>query len=171
MSHQQENELLEFDWIVSLLFWLFLFVAAAIFGVLALSPKLEVYWSLQAEQKQNAERLDSLQTEITYLQHVVDALEHDPEFQAELARIDLNPNRSVADEEVLDLSLSIGPAVVQRDQPHLHDEDSSSCREGWLVSKNRSFVQDRILRNKLYLVMAGLVVFAFVFLQDNSAET
>ena len=168
MSRQQEQSLLEFDWIVSFLFWICLFAAGLIFGALVLSPKLEVYWGLEAERDRNAERLESLEQEVTYLGDVVTALQHDPTFQAELARIDLRPATPVGNEPTLDLHLSI--ASPRQHGEELVDELSAEPSEGWLARKNRSLVEDQILRNKLYLILAGMILFAFVFLQDNPDE-
>ena len=169
MSRQQKSHLLEFDWIIPLSFWILLFISATIFGALVLSPKLEVYWGLQAEQKQNTERLESLAEEIEYLQRVVQALEHDPEFQAELAQIDLHPQGLVEERTTLNLQLSIPSGSLA---PMNSADDSSALDEtpdeSWLVRQNRELVQDHILRNKLYLILAGLVLFSFIFLQDNS---
>ncbi|MEZ6045352.1 MAG: hypothetical protein R3C11_07160 [Planctomycetaceae bacterium] len=164
MRSQQQKNLLEFDWLVSLLFWVSLLAAAMIFAALVLSPKLEVYWSLQAEEQQNKERLIALQDEVGYLQNVVQALQHDPEFQAELARIELQAAAPAQETEVLDLHLSIAAAPTMEASPQEQLEE----QEGWVVNQNRSLVADQQLRNKLYLILAGLVLFSFVFLQDNS---
>jgi hypothetical protein len=72
----------------SLAFWFCLSIAAAIFAVVFLSPRLRTYRDLRRQYDGLERELVASEGNVDYLNRVVGALKHDPEFAAELARAD-----------------------------------------------------------------------------------
>jgi cell division protein FtsB len=72
----------------SLAFWFCLSVAAAIFAVVFLSPRLRTYRDLHRQYDGLERELVASESNVDYLNRVVEALKHDPDFAAELARAD-----------------------------------------------------------------------------------
>ena len=86
MKHQNGH----FLWTISVAFWLSLLLAATLYAVVALSPNLSRYLRLQNDHFTNQVRLVQLERRIDYLQKVALALEQEPEFAAELARVEFD---------------------------------------------------------------------------------
>ncbi len=70
----------------SLAFWCSLFLAAGMLAVLALSPKLRTYRDLSREYDSLHGRLVVTEQRTEQMARLAEALEHDAEFAAELAR-------------------------------------------------------------------------------------
>src|SRR4051812_5631594 len=77
-------------WLASLLFWLCLFTAAALFGTVTLSPKLLAFLVLDREYRINQWRLVSQERQVAHLQKVIEAQTNDPAFMREQARSDFD---------------------------------------------------------------------------------
>jgi len=77
------------SWLASLLFWLCLFMAAALYATVTLSPKLFAYLVLDREYRMNQWKLVSQERQVAYLQRVIEAQTNDPAFVREQARSDL----------------------------------------------------------------------------------
>ena len=71
-------------------FWVSLFGAAALFAALALAPKLRTYRELSRDYDMLQRQLVSTEHRTERLAKVADALEHDSQFAAELARVDFD---------------------------------------------------------------------------------
>jgi hypothetical protein len=76
--------------LAALAFWCSLFLAAGLFAVLALAPKVRTYHGLAREYDRLHRRLVSAERRTESLTKVADALEHDPQFAAELSRVDFD---------------------------------------------------------------------------------
>jgi hypothetical protein len=81
---------MEQSWVPSVAFWLCLFVAAALFAIPFLAPKLLTHARLSSRFDDNQARLVTLSEHCEQLKIVQDALQSDPGFQAELARIEFD---------------------------------------------------------------------------------
>jgi hypothetical protein len=101
----------------ALAFWCSLFLAAGLFAVLALAPKVRTYHGLAREYDRLHRRLVSTERRTESLTKVADALEHDPQFAAELSRVDFDaPNGEERIPVGPQLSLAAwdsGPAVEE----------------------------------------------------------
>ena len=97
----------KFGWIVSLAFWLVLFGAVGIYASVSLSPKLLTYLELHNEYYVNQVRLVRIEKQVDNLSRVVVALENDPNFAAELARIDFDAERPGDERIPVDAELSL----------------------------------------------------------------
>ena len=96
-----------FSWIASLIFWLMLLLAAATYGLVALSPKLLTFVRLRHDYQMAQVRLVILENEVTDLQQVVASLEHDPEFVRKLANVDFGAHLPGEDRIPVDASLQL----------------------------------------------------------------
>jgi cell division protein FtsB len=76
--------------ISSLLFWLCLFAAAALYAGVALSPKLIAHAALRETSDANQRRLVSLERHVEQLRRVIAAQKDDPAFLREQARSDFD---------------------------------------------------------------------------------
>jgi cell division protein FtsB len=111
-------------WLVSLAFWLCLFMAAALYGVVTLSPKVLAFLVLDRQYRTNQWRLVSQEKQVARLQRVIEAQTNDPAFMREQARSDFDVANS--DEQRIPvqshLRLNIetgtaGPPVTNADLP------------------------------------------------------
>lgn len=143
---------------VSLAFWLSLLTGASCFAAVALAPKLLQAQRLAALYAENQHRLSALEQQTLQLARVVQALQQDPTFVEELARVEFDAFRP--GEEVLpvepDLRLNQKPVVT------MPRREWASGEHPWL----RRLATDQTLRNRLLVTAALLVVAAFTWLQD-----
>ena len=88
VNMKQQNG--KFLWTISVAFWLSLLLASTLYAVVAISPNLSSYIRLRNDHFTNQVRLVQLELRIDYLQKVALALEQEPEFAAELARVEFD---------------------------------------------------------------------------------
>ncbi|MGC1274122.1 MAG: hypothetical protein WBC44_10480 [Planctomycetaceae bacterium] len=81
------------DWAMSFAFWGVLLVAGALFATVALAPKLHTLVEQKADYATNQRRLVELEHRADELERVAEAIEHDPEFAAELAKVEFTAGR------------------------------------------------------------------------------
>ena len=164
-THQNAETTLEeprrFSMLVSLLFWLTLIVSASLYSAVALSPKLLSYIELRNQHFQNQVVLVDLEDQVQHLERVATALESDPEFADELARVEFDASRP-GDQRV---------AVQQTlwlDRP---DSLSSPVAEAhtlpWYTPLIRAFAGNQELRNYSLAAAAILILMAFTFLHES----
>ena len=153
----------EGSWLVSILFWLTLLFSAVLYGCVALAPKFQIWMNLRADHYANQVQLVRLEEQVTYLKKVANALENDPHFAAEVARMEFRAGRSGAEsipvEKSLSLSAQTAPAVVERPTIQLP----------WYSAIVDRLATKRKLRFGVLAFAGMLVVSAFVFLQDANA--
>lgn len=144
---------------VSVAFWLSLLTGASCFAAVALAPKLLQAQRLAALYAENQHRLAVLEQQTLQLARVVQALQQDPSFVEELARVEFDAFRP--GEEVLpvepDLRLNQRPPVT------MPRRDLTAGEHPWL----KRLATDQTLRNRMLITAALLVVAAFTWLQDT----
>lgn len=148
-------------WLVALLFWLCLILAAAMYAAVSLSPKLLAWIELRDEHYAHQVRLVEVERQVSYLGRVVDALENDPEFAAQLARVDFDAARPGDERITVDPSLSLD---AHSETP---PRSLSPRSHSWSVPLLRQFTDRPDLRRALLTIAAALCVFAFTFLQES----
>ena len=72
----------------ALAFWFCLGISAAIFSIVFLAPRLRTYRALKRQYDGLQTELIAAESHVDYLHKVVDALRDDPQFAAEMARVD-----------------------------------------------------------------------------------
>jgi cell division protein FtsB len=146
---------------VSLLFWLCLGVAIGLYAACALAPRIVVWAGLQAQSARNQAELVNLERQAQQLARVTHALERDPSFAAEVARVELDAARPGGTQIPLPPSLGFDPRAART------AEVVAEPPERWYFPAARLVSADRVLRWKLLGIAAGLLLFAFVFLQGD----
>lgn len=152
---------LRFGWLISLAFWLVLLLAAALYASVALAPKLLACVEHRQKWWKNQERLVTLERRVHYLQDVAEALEKDPQFAAEVARIELQATQP--GEERLPVDEELALEAVR--------EDSDEFRQVHLLPPYAPLLvqltENAALRRLVLLTAAALCLFAFVFLHES----
>lgn len=105
------------SWATSLAFWCCLLIAAALYASVTLSPKLFTQLALGHEHYRNQVRLVELEQEVDYLQAVAEALRNDPQFAAELARVEFDAVRPGDERIPMNRSLSIAARRTKKPTP------------------------------------------------------
>lgn len=145
--------------IFSLLFWTSLIVAATLYAVVALSPRLLTSLDLGREFYLNQVKLVSLEGEVEELERVRQALQNDPKFAAELARIELGVSTPGDEQILVEESLRLG-AQKSRDK-----EIIAQLLPPWYALYLEQLTSEPRERRILLSIAAGLTLFAFTFLQ------
>ena len=153
------------SWLVSILFWLTLLTAGSLYGMVALAPKLSVWMTLRANYVANQVQLVRLEDQVNYLKKVAHALEHDPHFTAEVARMEFRAGHANAEsipvDDQLSLSARTAPAVVERPDLILP----------WYSGLVKTVATNPTVRYVLMGMAAVLIVVSFTFLHDASEMT
>ena len=152
--------------LAALAFWCSLFVAAGLFAVLALAPKLRTYRELSREYDGLHRQLVSTERRAECLAKVADALEHDPQFAAELARV--NFDASGGEDRIPvgpQLSLAAWDAAPPIADP-AERNSPSLLLDGPLLD---TLSLDRSVRNPLMAASSLLILAAFALCGDSSS--
>lgn len=152
--------------LLSLFFWLCLLIAAALYAGVSLAPKYIAWEAWNRQYQTNQWELVGLEQRMSQLEQVVAALKDDPQFSAELARIEFDA--LVPGEEVIPVSdgLTYRPAapVETAGTPATH---STPPWKPWISA----FASDAELRTRALTVAAALVLLGFTFLHDSRTVT
>jgi hypothetical protein len=150
-------------WGVSLAFWGCLLVSAALYGMVALSPKLMTWLQVQHQYASNAAQLARLDANVEYLERVTDALQHDPGFAQRLAAASI-PGTKTDDVLPVSRSLLFGSGDENADPPSgkLTLPPGTSLVAG-MANNSR-------LRTLTLAIATLLTVFGFTFLNDSDAR-
>jgi cell division protein FtsB len=150
----------ESGWFVSLLFWLALLLAALLYGAVALSPKYMAWLETRREYHDGQVRLVALERQVGYLERVVSALESDPQFAAELARVDFDACRPGEEQIPVDARLSLDGLVKETHAVR-------AARLPWYTPLVAQAAENEPLRRNLLIAAASMVLFAFTFLHES----
>lgn len=153
----------ESGWFVSLLFWLALFAAAALYAAVALAPKYLAYLEISREYYDNQVRLVGLQRQVAYLQKVGAALENDPQFAAELTRVEFDASRPGEERIPVERHLALDGRVPQPPSA------VSTARLPWYAPLVVLAAENRRLRRDLLIAAGAIVLVAFTFLHESEA--
>lgn len=145
----------------TLAFWPCLLFAAALYAAVALSPPLLTYLTLRQQHHEGQLRLVSLKDQVDRGQKVIDALKHDPNFAKEMARADFKVAHPDEQRIPVDAALALphhaaGPdlTVAPPDLP-------------WYAPLIRLVADHHQFGNLLLAIAAGLVIYAFAWLQER----
>lgn len=161
MSKRRSKTSSALGWLASLLFWGCLLVAVGLYSVVVLSPKVIAFLELDQEYRGNQARLVRMEGQVEYFDKVAGALEKDPAFAAELARIEFDASKPGEERIAVDNRLSL--QAPQPANPVVDTVDPIA----WYVPTLKTFVENEDHRNLLLAGAATLVIFAFTFLQDS----
>lgn len=148
-------------WIFSLAFWICLLFAAVLYGAIALSPKLLAYLTLKQEYDTNQMQLVGLQKQIAQTHKVIEALQNDPGFAREMARIDFDAVKS--DEERIPVESNLAKKV----RPGVPDMTVPPPDLPWYTPLLRVLAYSRTVGNALLAIAAGTIIYAFACLGER----
>lgn len=162
MPHAHTQSETQASWLGSVVGWMCLFLAAASYGAVHLSPRLLTMVKLQHEFDTNQLRLVLLENQLQELDRMAQALEQDPEFAAAMARSEFTADRPG------EQRIAVEPHLTQ--QPH----DLSPQLEvpeppwPWYTPLLKLVVDYRPLNTGLLVAAAFLILFAFVPLHGTA---
>lgn len=148
---------------VAVLFWGMMLTAGGLYAAAALSPKLVVYLQLRDEHYHTQVKLVTLERRVMYLKKVMHALEHDPSFAAEQARVELGAEHPGEERVAVDESLHLAPDA---------DFDPSVFKQSiipWYAPLLQVFASDQKTRRGFLIAATAMSLFAFTFLQESQA--
>lgn len=149
----------------SLAFWFCLGVSAAIFATVFLAPRLRTYRDLRRDYDGLERELIASEAHVDYLQKVADALGHDANFAAELARVDFGISGTEERIPVAPpLNLNGERTVDITRAPDGPRPFPTSLLETPLVD---ALADDRSVRGSLLGAASLVVLVAFTFLCDT----
>ncbi len=151
--------------VAALAFWCSLLIAAGLFAVLALAPKLRTYHHLSKDYDSLHRQLVATARRTDSLTKVADALEHDPQFASELARVNFDAPKP---EERIPVGPQLSLAAWDSDQTT--DADVQPTRaavlDGPLLD---TLSEDRTVRVPLFAASSLLVLVAFALCGQTAA--
>lgn len=134
-------------------FWLVAFAAAALFAAVLIAPKWERHDFLVERVRQLTKQCEHVSDQAEHLERVIDALKHDPDFTAEMARYELD--YGLPDEQRLP-----APAASP---PRRRDESAAAPPESCWQPYVRLFARDAIVRLTALVTAAVFVVVGLAF--------
>ncbi len=149
--------------VISLLFWLSVLVAAALFAAVGLSPKLIEQLRLRDEFTANQFRLVQVEQQNEQLEQVVNAIRHDKEFAAEMTRIEFDAVRR--DEEIIPVESELRLSPRDIGIPHV----PAVMPRAWYRPLLVPFAENDSLRRNLLAAAAALVVVSFTWFHPTAS--
>lgn len=161
---QNQNEESRFGWLISLTFWILLFIAASLFAAVVLAPRYLSYLNLQNEYYANQVQLVSLENQVEYLREIAHSLEHDPEFRSEVARVDFDAVRPGEERIAVDPDLALD--VPQWDP----DKKIPVTNRSWYVPMLGVLSENQKIRSSILLTAGVILVLSFTFLHESQSR-
>jgi hypothetical protein len=149
------------DGLSSLIFWICLFVAAAMYAAVSLAPKLLTYLDLELDYRFNQWKLVELDRQVSHLDKVIEAQTSDPAFILEQVRSAFDvarPNEQrISVESHLRLNIEGAVPAARNAAPTWP----------WYAPLVAVVAQSHEIGTALLCAAAALVLFAFTFLYDR----
>lgn len=130
------------------------------YAAVSLAPKVLEWATLTQEEYRIQLRLVTLERQVTYLGRVVDALENEPDFAEQLARMDFDARRP-GDERI-----SVAPSLTLDARDVQPPPDPTPRHVSLLIPLARQLTERAELRRAMLTGAAALLVFAFTFLNE-----
>ena len=148
---------------VSLLFWFSLLIAAAAFAAVGLSPKLLEQARLSSEYATNQHRLVQIEHQNEQLQRVIDAIQNDPEFAAEMTRVEFDAVRSGEEIIPVEAGLRLEPRGLE------NIASRPAAARIWYRPLVAPFAENDSLRRGLLGAASILIIVSFTWFQPATA--
>jgi hypothetical protein len=144
-------------------------LSASLFATVFLAPRLRTFRDLRREYDGLQRELLTSERQVDYLQKVVDALRHDPEFAAELARVDFGVSGSEERIPVAaQLSLTGEPPVENESAEGVVRPFPQNLLDTPLLD---TLTDDRSVRRSLLGAASLLLLIAFTFLCETRSRS
>lgn len=154
----------EGGWGTTFAFWGALLAAGTLFAAVSFAPKLLTLSKLDADYAANQLRLVELERQAIELEKVADALEHDPAFAAELAKLEFAAGRTGREGLAVRAWRRAG-ADRGGDAPEL----VATAKTRWAVPPAllEPLATNAALRAALLVVAAALVLASFLLFNER----
>lgn len=162
--NENQNEDSQFGWVISLTFWILLFIAGSLFAAVVLAPRYLSYLNLRNEYLSYQVQLVSLENQVEYLRQIAYSLEHDSEFRSEVARVDFDAVRP--GEERITIEPELALKIPQWD----HQKKVSLTNRHWYGPMLRVLSENQKVRSSILLTAAVIVVLSFTFLHESQSR-
>jgi cell division protein FtsB len=163
-AKSNQNEESRFAWMISLTFWIFLFIAASLFAAVVLAPRYLSYLNMRNEYLTNQVQLVSLENQVEYLRQIAHSLEHDPEFRSEVARVDFDAVRPGEERISVDPDLAL-------DIPQWNpNKNIPASNQSWYQPMLSVLSENQKIRSSILLTAAVIVVLSFTFLHESQSR-
>ena len=149
---------------VSISFWITLFAAASLYAFVALSPRLARWTKLRNDFYGNQVRLVSLETRVRALDRIIDELESDPQFAAQVARMDFGAMRDG------DEIIPVGSRLSLQWSATTPADPLPRMPARWYQPLVDRIARPGTVRSASLVVSALLVIFAFAGLHDANGR-
>ncbi|WP_145460205.1 hypothetical protein [Gimesia panareensis] len=163
-TKQNQHEESRIGWMISLTFWLLLFLAASLFAAVVLSPRYLSYLELRNEYLSNQVQLVTLENQVEYLKQIAHSLEHDPEFRSEVARVDFDAVRPGEERIAVDPDLALD---LPKWNPRRKIPVTSRA---WYVPMLSVLSENQKIRSSILLTAGVIVVLSFTFLHESQSR-
>ncbi len=163
LGPQPSSDVRAIEWVVSLLFWTQLLIAALLYATVALAPKVNTLLNLSADSQSLKSQLVDLEHQVTDMKKVTEALEHDPRMLEELARLNLDVTRPGEE------SIPVGSELMLQSEMTRPRTLPPEFERPWYVSVVEAFATNHSLRNSLLFGAAVLVLISFTFFHASQA--
>lgn len=147
--------------LASFLGWLCLILAALLFAVVHLAPRLMTSIRLEQEYETNHLRLVSLEHQLKELEGFAAALESDPEFTAAVARVEF-PTHHPDEQRII-----VEPHLAQEPRAAAPNLRVTPAPWPWYTPFVRAVIEDQRLNTGMLFGSAMLVMLAFVPLEGK----
>lgn len=162
--NENQNEESGISWMISLTFWVLLFLAASLFAAVVLAPRYLSYLELRNEYLSNQMQLVTLENQVEYLKQIAHSLEHDPEFRSEVARVDFDAVRPGEER------ISVEPNLAL-DLPKWNPRQKIPVTSrAWYVPMLSVLSENQKVRSSILLTAAVIVVLSFTFLHESQSQ-
>lgn len=164
LTNESQDEESRFGWIISLTFWIFLFIAASLFAAVVLAPRYMSYLNLRKEFLSTQVQLVSLENQVEYLRQIAHSLEHDPEFRSEVARVDFDAFRPGEERIAVDPKWAL-------DVPHWNpNQKIPLVSHSWYEPMLKVLSENQKIRSSILLTAAAIVILSFTFLHESQSK-
>lgn len=164
LTNESQNEESRFGWIISLTFWIFLFIAASLFAAVVLAPRYLSYLNLRKEFLATQVQLVSLENQVEYLRQIAHSLEHDPEFRSEVARVDFDAFCPGEERIAVDPEWAL-------DVPHWNpNQKIPLVSHSWYEPMLSVLSENQKVRSSILLSAAAIVILSFTFLHESQSK-
>lgn len=146
---------------ISLAFWIMLIGASGLYCAVTLSPKFLTFLKLRNQHFNQQIQLVALEEQVDDLARVESALERDPEFAVELARVEFDAGRRG------DGRIAVQPGLWLDDRRTPVERHPVAHHLPWYTPLIEAFANDQKMRRGFLLAAGTMILLSFTFLQDS----
>ncbi len=166
--HQEQADVSSRLSLRDLLFWPVAFCSVALMALALLAPKLGQLRADQQSFVDNQITLVQIEHEAQHIRQLIDSLEHDPRFRAQVAATVFGQSRSPAGKQSLALPEELAYQASSHTAPLPTDTMwVATSQPKWLLEKLAPWERQSKVRTASLLSAGAMLVIAFLFLRSG----